>query len=207
MKKFAFIAVATLGFSLSASLQAQTGDAARGQSISTPCVACHSADGNSVNPAWPKLAGMDAEYLYKQLTDYKAGRRSNVLMNLQVANLEDQDMRDLAAYFSSQTRAQGRTAADADKLELGRKVYFGGNMSTGVAACVACHGPAGKGNPAAVFPAVGSQHGAYSLDQLKQFRSGARANDPGRMMRNTASRMTDEEMSAVAEFMATLSVN
>ena len=206
MKKFVVIAAATLGMSLSASLHADTerGDPERGQAISTPCIACHQADGNSVNPAWPKIAGKDKAYLFKQLMDYKAGDRSHALMNPQVAQLDEQDMRDLAAFYASQEAAPGRTSADEETLALGKQVYFGGNVSQGVAACVACHGPGGKGNPAAVFPKVAAQHGAYSLDQLQQFSKGQRANDPGRMMRIVASRMSEEEMKAVSEYMATL---
>ena len=208
MKKYLILAVATLGLSFSANaVEDIGGDAQRGQGLSTPCIACHMADGNSVNPAWPKIAGKDAGYLYKQLADYKEGRRNNPLMMPQVANLSDQDMRDLATYFAAQTTAPGRSAADEETLALGRQIYFGGNMASGVAACVACHGPTGKGNPAAIFPSVAAQHGAYSRDQLHQFRDGVRANDPGRMMRNVAGRMTDEEMAAVSEFMATLSAN
>ncbi|MCG5499258.1 c-type cytochrome [Ectothiorhodospira lacustris] len=204
MKKLVLIAVATLGMSMSASLLAESGDPVRGKELSSPCVACHQADGNSVVPAWPKIAGKDEAYLLKQLQDYKAGRRSHALMNPQVAALEEEDLPHLAAYFASQTPAPGRTAAAAEKLALGKQIYFGGNTATGVAACVACHGPNGKGNPAAVFPSVSAQHGVYTLDQLKQFRDGLRANDPGRMMRNVAGRMTDEEMSAVAEYIASL---
>ncbi|SEQ09522.1 Cytochrome c553 [Ectothiorhodospira magna] len=204
MKKLVLIAVATLGMSMSASTLAEPGDPVRGKELSSPCVACHQADGNSVVPAWPKIAGKDEAYLLKQLQDYKAGRRSHALMNPQVAVLEEEDLPHLAAYFASQTATPGRTSASAEKLALGRQIYFGGNAASGVAACVACHGPTGKGNPAAVFPSVAAQHGVYTLDQLQQFRDGLRANDPARMMRNVAGRMTDEEMSAVAEFIATL---
>ncbi|MGM0676960.1 MAG: c-type cytochrome [Pseudomonadota bacterium] len=204
MKKFVVIAAATLGMSLSASLHAEPGDPERGKELSTPCIACHQADGNSVNPEWPKTAGKDAGYIFKQLMDYKSGDRSHPLMNPQVADLDEQDMRDLAAYFSNQETAPGRTSADDETLALGKQVYFGGNVSDGVAACVACHGPDGKGNPAAVFPKLAAQHGTYSLDQLNQFSSGQRHNDPGRMMRTIASRMSEEEMKAVSEYIATL---
>lgn len=204
MKKLVVIAAATLGMSLSASLYAEPGDPERGKELSTPCIACHQADGNSVNPAWPKIAGKDQGYLFKQLMDYKAGDRSHALMNPQVAQLDEQDMRHLAAYFSTQTTAPGRTSADEETLALGKQVYFGGNVSEGVAACVACHGPTGKGNPAALFPKMAAQHGAYSLDQLNQFSRGQRANDPGRMMRIVSSRMSEEEMKAVSEYIATL---
>jgi cytochrome c553 len=202
MKKYALIALAALGLSVSAPLLADAGDPSRGQEISTACAACHGADGNSVNPEWPKLAGQGEAYLYKQLTDYKEGRRENALMSGQVVALSDQDMRDLAAYFASQTAMPG--TADESKAEVGGQIYRGGNAATGLAACAACHGPAGTGNPAALFPKVASQHARYSADQLRYFRDGTRANDAGRMMRNIARRMTDEEIAAVSEYMSGL---
>jgi cytochrome c553 len=202
MKKYALIALAALGLSMSAPLLADAGDPSRGQQISAACAACHGADGNSVNPEWPKLAGQGEAYLYKQLVDYKEGRRENLLMSGQVAGLSDQDMRDLAAFFASQTVTPG--TADAARADLGGQLYRGGNAATGVAACAACHGPAGAGNPAALFPKVASQHAQYSADQLRYFRDSTRANDAGRMMRNIARRMTDEEIAAVSEYMAGL---
>ena len=202
MKKYALIALAALGLSMSAPLLADAGDPTRGQELSGACAACHGADGNSVNPEWPRLAGQGEAYLYKQLTDYKEGRREDPLMAGQVANLSEQDMRDLAAYFASQTASTG--TADEAMVELGGAIYRGGNAATGVAACIACHGPAGDGNPAAMFPRVASQHAQYNANQLRQFRDSSRANDAGRMMRNIARRMTDEEIQAVSEFMAGL---
>jgi cytochrome c553 len=206
MNKYALIALAALGFALSAPVMADdAGDATRGKGLSASCAACHGADGNSVNPEWPKLAGQGETYLYKQLVDYKEGRRQNVLMAGQVANLSNQDMRDLAAYFSSQTMSAG--TADAALVELGEQIYRGGNAATGVAACIACHGPNGQGNPAAMFPKVAGQHARYNADQLRYFRDESRANDNGRMMRNIARRMTDQEIEAVSQYMAGLSSN
>ncbi|WP_018233361.1 c-type cytochrome [Thioalkalivibrio thiocyanodenitrificans] len=202
MKTYALIALAALGLSMSAPLLADAGDPNRGQELSGACAACHGADGNSVNPEWPKLAGQGEAYLYKQLSDYKQGRRQDPLMAGQVANLSEQDMRDLAAYFASQTASAG--TADEAMVDLGGALYRGGNAATGVAACIACHGPAGDGNPAAMFPRVAGQHAQYNANQLRQFRDSSRANDAGRMMRNIARRMTDEEIQAVSEFMAGL---
>jgi cytochrome c553 len=202
MKTYALIALAALGLSMSAPLLADAGDPSRGQELSGACAACHGADGNSVNPEWPKLAGQGEAYLYKQLSDYKEGRREDPLMAGQVANLSEQDMRDLAAYFASQTASAG--TADEAMVELGGALFRGGNAATGVAACIACHGPAGDGNPAAMFPRVAGQHAQYIANQLRLFRDSSRANDAGRMMRNIARRMTDEEIQAVSEFMAGL---
>ena len=156
-------------------------------------------DGNSTNPVWPKLAGQHAEYLMKQLQDFKAGKRENAQMSPMAANLGDQDMQDLAAYFSTQKVKPG--AADPSQIELGQKLYRAGNIDTGVPACMACHGPAGHGNPAAVYPAVGGQHNAYTLAQLKAFREGLRTNDPNEIMRTIVGRMTGDEIKAVSEYM------
>ncbi len=174
------------------------GDAAAGKTKSATCAGCHGPDGNSANPLWPKLAGQHEKYLVKQLKDFKEGRRNDPTMAPMAAPLEEQDMADLAAFFSSQTIKQG--AADPELVELGEKIYRGGNMTSGVAACMACHGPSGKGNPQANFPALAGQHADYTVLQLKRFASGERANDAGKMMRSIASKMTEAEMKAVASY-------
>jgi cytochrome c553 len=180
----------------------QAGDPARGQTLSQACAACHGADGNSVNPEWPKLAGQHPKYLHKQLMDYQTGRRENALMAAQVANLSEQDMRDLAAFYSRQIIVPG--TADVAVAERGERIYRGGLPTAGVAACTACHGPTGAGNPAAMFPALSGQHARYAADQLRYFRSGQRANDNGRMMRNLATRLSDADIQAVTEYLAGL---
>lgn len=174
------------------------GDPSVGKEKSQVCAACHSADGNSVNPDWPKLAGQHEDYLIKQLMDFRSGDRENVQMSPMVANLTDEDIRDLAAYFASQKIKHGTT--DPATLELGEKIYRSGNINAGVPACSACHGPAGRGNPAAKYPALGGQHAAYTTTQLNAFRSNARANDINKVMRTIVGRMTDEEIKAVAQF-------
>lgn len=181
---------------------AQAGDPQRGQELSQSCAACHQADGNSTNPEWPKLAGQHPKYTVKQLQDYKSERRENSLMLGQVADLDEQDMRDLAAYYAEQEMS-GETA-DEDVVERGEQIYRGGIPSQNVAACIACHGPNGQGNPEAMFPAVAGQHAQYSVDQMRYFRSGDRANDNGRMMRNVARNMSDSDIEAVSQYMAGL---
>lgn len=193
----AALAAASTGLSHAA------GDVAAGKAKSAVCAACHNADGNSVNPEWPKIAGQHASYLLKQLNNFKAGpdgkaERENALMAGQVAPLSEQDMADLAAYFADQKGTIG--AAAKEQLKLGEEIYRGGNPSTGVSACIACHGPTGAGNPMAVFPSLSGQHATYTMGQLKAFRSGARSNDAGQMMRNIAAKMTDAEIEAVAQY-------
>jgi cytochrome c553 len=182
---------------------AAKGDPAKAQQIATTvCVACHNADGNSAAPANPKLAGQHPEYLTKQLTDFKSGERKSAIMAGMVAALSPEDMKNLGAYFGGNKNAPG-SAKDKTLIALGQKIYKGGNQASGVPACASCHGPSGAGIPIQ-FPALRSQHGEYTLAELKKFRSGERTNDAAKMMRVIASKMTDQEMAAVAEYISGL---
>ena len=179
------------------------GDPAAGKTKSGTCIACHGPDGNSVNPQWPKLAGQHAGYTRKQLVELKASEmRSNAMMAPMIAALNEQDMDDLAAYYASQPRTGG--FASEARVVLGERVYRGGNLETGVAACTGCHGPTGEGDPLAGFPSLAGQHAEYVVIQLEAFRSGERNNDLNGMMRDVVRWMSDEEMEAVAEYIAGL---
>ena len=162
------------------------------------CAGCHGADGNSANPQWPKLAGQHPNYLAKQLADFKAGKRKDPIMQGQAAALSDADMAELGKFFASKKTSAG--AADKKLVALGEKIYRGGNKTSGVAACAACHGQSGAGNPGAKFPALSHQHATYVEKALNDFKSGARANDAGKMMRMIATKMTDAEIKAVASY-------
>jgi len=188
----------SIAIAVSASGAQAAGDAGAGQTKSATCAGCHMADGNSVNPIWPKLAGQHPGYLEKQIMDFKAGARKDPTMSAMAAPLSEQDALDLAAWFASQKQAPG--TADPAQVSLGQRIYRGGNADTGVAACTACHGPTGAGNPAARFPKISGQHAAYVEKALKDFRAGDRANDAGKMMQGVAARMTDKEIAAVAQF-------
>ena len=174
------------------------GDATAGKEKSATCAGCHGMDGNSANPEWPKLAGQGDHYLSKQLQDFKAGARKNATMAPMVAALGEQDMADLSAFYSSQAVQAG--SADEKLVELGQKIYRGGNPASGVSACIGCHGPSGAGNPAASFPSLSGQHARYVENQLNTFKSGERSNDAGKMMRTIASKMTEQEIKAVASY-------
>jgi cytochrome c553 len=174
------------------------GSADAGKAKAAVCAACHGVDGNSLNPEWPSLAGQHETYIVGSLKAFKAGSRKNVLMAGQVAALSEQDMQDLAAYFSTQRR-QNKTA-DPKLVTSGERLYRGGNKETGAAACIACHGPTGRGNLPAGYPAIGAQHATYTVAQLKAYRSGERASDPNQMMRNVAARLTDSEIESVASY-------
>lgn len=183
-------------------------DAAKGQSTASQvCAACHAADGNSAAPVNPKLAGQFYEYLRKQLVNFKAedgkkAARDNAVMAGMVANLSATDVQNVAAYYASQ-QLKPALAKDKELAALGQRIYRGGNIATGVAACAGCHGPTGAGIPAQ-YPRVSGQFAEYVEAQLKAFRAGTRANDPNGMMRGVAARMTDREIQAVAEYVAGL---
>ena len=195
---YVFAAVFSFSAMLITGPAGAVGDLAAGKTKAAACAACHGADGNSANPEWPKLAGQHEKYMVKQLADFKAGERNNAMMAPMAAGLSEQDMADIAAYYGSQTLTGGK--ADPALVDAGEKLYRGGNTTTGVAACIACHAPNGMGNPQANFPRLSGQHAAYIVNQLKAFRAGERANDAGKMMQNIAARMTDAEMQAVASY-------
>lgn len=178
------------------------GDAAAGEAKAAPCFGCHMPDGNSVVDQFPKLAGQHEKYSIKQLSEFKSMKRKNDIMFGMAVALSDQDMADLGAYFASKTITP--SVADDAKVALGKDIYRGGNMNTGVPACMGCHGPTGAGNPAAGYPSLGGQHVAYTLAQLNAFRDGARDNDPARMMRSVVARMSKEELEAVANYIAVM---
>jgi cytochrome c553 len=175
-------------------------DAAAGQAKAGVCVACHGVDGNSVNPEWPTLAGQHQSYLVKQLKAFKSGTRVNALMTPIVAPLNEQDIEDVAAYFAAQS-ARG-LEADNGKAAAGQRIYRGGNAEQRVAACIACHGPSGAGNPLAGYPAIRGQHAVYVAAQLKAYQEGKRETDKANnnMMRDVTAHLTAEEIAAVASY-------
>lgn len=183
-------------------------DLARGQQIATQvCAACHAADGNSPASANPKLAGQMRDYLHKQLVNFKAvdGKkpaRDNPVMSSMVANLNEADMKNLAAYFAEQT-LKPALARDKEMVAKGRALWRGGNAQSGVPACAGCHGAGGSGMPAH-YPRLSGQFAEYIEAQLKAFRGETRANDTNGVMRSIAQRMTDAEMRAVADYAAGL---
>ena len=191
------IVLALLGL---VSFAANAADVDAGKAKSATCAACHGADGNSTTSIWPSLAGQHASYIYKQLTDFKTGRRENASMAPMVAGLTDEDMKNLAAYYESQNLKP--VAFDAELIAKGESIYRGGITETGVAACMGCHSPSGKGNGPAGWPSLKSQHPDYIVAQLQAFKQGVRANDAGRMMRNLVGRMSEMEMKAVAAYVA-----
>ena len=182
-----------------AAAPASKGDPKAAESIvNQVCAGCHAVDGNSTVAANPKLAGLNAEYIDKQLTDFKSGARKNAVMGGIVASLSPQDMLNLAAYFSAQQPKPG-TSKDQELALIGQKIFRGGIQGAGVPACASCHGPEGKGIPVQ-FPRLAGQHSDYIYAQLNNFRLGTRANDGAKMMRTIATKLTDADMKAVAAY-------
>lgn len=178
---------------------AHAGDAEAGKAKSATCAACHGADGNSMAPTFPKIAGQGERYLIKQIKDIRGGNRQVPSMAPFVAGLSDEDIADLAAYFGSQTPTSG--GAKEELVELGESIYRGGIASKNVPACIACHGPKGAGVDLAGFPRLAGQHDVYTATQLKAFSNNLRTNDgDSRMMRDIAYRLHEKEIEAVASY-------
>ena len=192
---------------------AVAGEVATGQTKAGVCAACHGLDGNSANPQYPKIAGQHERYLWRQLQLFKSGERQNAIMQGIAATLTQQDMRDIGAFFATQKSVAGVaddtpiTAgpyAGSKFFEVGERLFRAGKPGTDVPACMACHGPAGRGNPGPSYPLVGGQHAAYTTAQLQFFRSGgawgkdARAN---LIMAEVARNLTDEDIQGLATYL------
>ena len=183
------------------------GSIENGKDKSATCSACHGADGNSANPLWPNIAGQGAPYIVAQLTAFRDGasdpsnaKRYDPLMSPQAMALSDEDIRDLAVYFES-LPAPAQAVADASTIARGEALYRGGNVDNGVAACLACHGPTGRGNPAAIYPALQGQHSVYTVKQLNDYANGTRTSDGKvRIMREISARLSKEDIDAVASY-------
>lgn len=176
------------------------GDAEAGKAKAITCTACHGAQGNSVNPEWPNIAGQHATYTVAQLKAFKSGKRQNALMSSQAMLLSDRDMADLAVYFEG-LPAAAQAVANPDLIDRGEALYRGGDLENGTSACLACHGPTGKGNPAAAYPLLAGQHAVYTAKALNDYASGARAYDhSSRMMQEIASRLDAEDIEALASY-------
>jgi cytochrome c553 len=185
-----------------AGLKAQEGSPEAGQGKSVTCGACHGADGNSITATLgPSLAGQHARYIERQLQAYKAAERANAGMQGYASALSDQDMADIAAYFAEQQMAV--KGADPAFVENGERIYRGGIPERGIAACIACHGPNGMGNPLSGYPRVSHQHAEYLSQTLRDYRAGIRRSDAtlNQMMRNVAEMLLDDEIAALASYM------
>lgn len=212
MKKLLVVSLLALAAS---TVVSAAGDAAAGKAKAVACGACHGADGNSAAPTFPKLAAQGEKYLIKQMNDIKAGVRSVPTMAGQLDKMTEQDIADIAAFYAEQPKTLNQ--ADPELAKLGEKIYRGGVMSKGVAACTGCHSPTGVGNAPAGYPALGGQHADYTAAQLKAFRDAADSDvngdgsagrrndgDEARTMRNIAAQLSDREIDALAAYISGL---
>lgn len=184
-------------------MPAPRADVAKGQALAGQvCASCHGADGNSLLPANPVLAGQHAAYITKQLANYKSGERKNAIMSGMAAALSPQDMLDLGAFYARQP-TKPRPANDKELALLGQKLYRAGKADVGLPSCMGCHSPNGAGIPAQ-YPRLAGQHAEYTISQLRAFRAGERGNDMNKVMRTIASRLSDGEMQALAEYVSGL---
>ena len=202
MKRFSnLIALASVALSLSSVAHAQTKpDLAAGAAKAAVCMACHTSDGTRGASANPILQGQHPQYIVKQLTEFKEGKRKNAVMNGMAAPLSAQDMVDLAAFFGSKKPVPGQ-ARDSEAVKLGEKIYRGGIASKGVPACAGCHSPNGAGIPAQ-YPRLGGQHAEYTKAQLTAFRQGDRTNNA--QMTAIAANLSDKEINALSDYIAGL---
>ena len=176
-------------------------DLAKGEAISTNvCIACHSADGTRGSPANPILQGQHPEYLAKQLTEFKAGKRNNPIMRGIASTLSPEDMKNVAAFYATKHAKPG-FAKNKDTVHDGEKIYRGGIADRSIPACAGCHSPTGSGIPAQ-YPRLAGQHADYVEAQLVAFRSAARDNSAP--MVGIAAKMNDREIKAVADYIAGL---
>ena len=175
------------------------GNADSGKDKVATCAACHGQDGNSMVGLWPSLAGQNINYLVRQLQHIKSGKRSIIEMTGLLDNFSTEDLEDIAAFYASQSNTIGQVSAD--KLELGRKLYYAGSLDKGIPACTACHSPKGKGNAPAGYPLLSGQQPEYIAKALKNYRSGERDNDESsQMMMAIAYKLDDVEIDALSSF-------
>jgi cytochrome c553 len=173
------------------------GSAEAGKSKAITCGACHGADGNSVNPVWPSIAGQHPAYIVRQLEAFKDGTRTEPLMLGQAMLLSDEDMRNLAVYYSEMTTAT-KVIADPSTLDYGERLYRGGKRENNTPACIACHGPNGRGNPAASYPSLKGQYAVYIAKQLREYTR--RSDGVTRVMRDIAAKLSEEDIVAVSSY-------
>lgn len=180
------------------------GDADAGKTKSAACAACHGADGNSTSAQFPKLAGQGAGYIVEQLQEFKSGVREDAIMSAQAAALSEQDMKDLAVYFSTQ-EAKPSVVPDIKQAQAGAKIYHGGAPEFNVPACSGCHGPAGLGNPAADYPRISGQHAEYLVAQLTAYRDGTRGGtDRAEIMQGVTRGLSNQQIEALAAYITGL---
>jgi cytochrome c553 len=197
MKRLGILAAAAAA-ALLANTALPAGTVEAGAAKAVTCQACHGANGNSANPEWPSLAGLGADYIAEQLKNFKDGKRANPMMMPMTTSLSDADMADIGAYFDSQVNTG--LEADPSYWQAGQKLYQSGDLARGIPACMACHGPTGRGNGPGKFPALRGQHSVYVVKQLNDYASGARTTGPNGIMQTIAKRLSPEDIKTLASY-------
>ncbi|MGH8476033.1 MAG: c-type cytochrome [Methylococcales bacterium] len=198
-----------------ASITYGAGDVHAGKSKTAACGGCHGSDGNSLTPAFPRLAGQHEKYITRQLADFKSGKRENPVMTSMAAGLSDQDMQDIGAFFSTQKPVYPKvdprqdqdsqeTSTDPETIAKGKILFLAGNEKSQLPACSGCHGPAANGNGLAGFPKLQGQFLPYLVKSLNDFKDGLRRNDEGETMRTIAAKMSKAEIDAVSAYLSDL---
>jgi cytochrome c553 len=198
---------ATVAPGAEATAAVKPGDATAGQGKAAVCGACHGMDGNSTDPQYPRLAGQSEQYIAAQLADFKSGQRANPIMMGFASALSEQDMHDVGAYFATTASLPG--VADQALVDRGLALYRQGDTDRGIPACMACHGPDGRGNPGAHYPQLSSQHGKYVETRLKGWHDGGTPTDGPRtkIMVGIAQKLDDKDIAAVASYIEGLHTN
>jgi cytochrome c553 len=194
-----WILAATISGAIVSNSALPAGSVETGATKAVVCQACHGANGNSTNPEWPSLAGIGADYIAEQLKNFKDGKRNNPVMMPNAMTLSADDMADLGAYFDSLTNTG--LEADPSYWQAGEKLYRGGDQARAIPACMACHGPAGRGNEPAKFPALRGQQSVYVMKQLNDYASGARSTGPNGIMQTIAKRLSPEDIRNLASYL------
>jgi cytochrome c553 len=194
-----WILLATLSGTLAATSALPAPSVEAGSAKAATCQACHGANGNSTNPEWPSLAGLGADYIADQLKNFKDGKRANPVMMPMTATMTADDMADLGMYFDSLPNTG--LEADPSFWQAGEKLYRAGDPARAIPACMACHGPTGKGNGPAKFPALRGQHATYVIKQLNDYASGTRSTGPNGIMQTIAKRLSAEDMRNLASYL------
>jgi cytochrome c553 len=194
-----WILAATISGAIVSNSALAAGSVETGATKAIVCQACHGANGNSANPEWPSLAGLGADYIAEQLKNFKEGKRTNPVMMPNAMALGADDMADLGAYFDSLTNTG--LEADPSYWQAGEKLYRGGDQARAIPACMACHGPTGRGNEPAKFPALRGQQSVYVMKQLNDYASGARPTGPNGIMQTIAKRLTPDDIRNLASYL------
>jgi len=194
-----WILIATISGAILSNGASAAGSAEAGAAKAVVCQACHGANGNSTNPEWPSLAGIGADYIADQLKNFKEGKRANPVMMPNAMTLSADDMANLGAYFDGLVNTG--LEADPSYWQAGQTVYRGGDQARGIPACMACHGPTGRGNEPAKFPALRGQQSVYVMKQLNDYASGARSTGPNGIMETIAKRLSPEDIRNLASYL------